>query len=329
MVGICQAAGREAGREVEVDGHARRSTSTRRSRPAGIEVVETDLGEYIIQLAGDRPSHIIAPGHPQDAGRGRASCSRAGRRRPSSTTDAGDADRLRPRSSCARGSCAPTWASPAATSRVAETGTVVLVTNEGNGRMVTSLPRGARRGDGHGAGRAAPRPTWPCCCTLLARAAHGPDALGLHHAHHRPAPAGRGRRARGAAPRASSTTAASRSLGTEYQEMLHCIRCGACLNVCPVYRQIGGHAYGWVYCGPDRRRADAAVQAAPRRAGSCAHASSLCGACDDVCPVEIPLHDLLLGLRRDRAERRIPGRARAARLPRLVATPGRRRSCTG
>ena len=96
-------------------------------------------------------------------------------------------------------------------------------------------------------------------------------------------------------------------LGTGYQEILHCIRCGACQNVCPVYRQVGGHAYGWVYGGPIGAVLTPLFK--PQAEGmEVAHASSLCAACDDICPVEIPLHDLLLDLRRDRAERRIPGR---------------------
>jgi L-lactate dehydrogenase complex protein LldF len=91
----------------------------------------------------------------------------------------------------------------------------------------------------------------------------------------------------------------SRLLGTRYQEALHCIRCGACQNVCPVYRQVGGHAYGWVYGGPI-----GAVLTPLFRGqgvgGELPHASSLCGSCDDICPVKIPLHHLLLNLRHDR-----------------------------
>ena len=99
-------------------------------------------------------------------------------------------------------------------------------------------------------------------------------------------------------------------LGTELQEILNCIRCGACLNVCPVYRQVGGHAYGWVYSGPvgavltpllDRRHPEAA---------ELPNASTLCGACMDACPVSIPLQDLLLSLRR---QRKAGGAGRAER----------------
>jgi L-lactate dehydrogenase complex protein LldF len=90
----------------------------------------------------------------------------------------------------------------------------------------------------------------------------------------------------------------SNILGGEFHEMLACIRCGACLNVCPVYRQIGGHAYGWVYSGPMGAVLTPLLAAREAEAAEVANASTLCGACMDACPVGIPLQDLLLGLRR-------------------------------
>jgi L-lactate dehydrogenase complex protein LldF len=92
----------------------------------------------------------------------------------------------------------------------------------------------------------------------------------------------------------------SEILGTEFQEILHCIRCGACLNVCPVYRQIGGHAYGWVYSGPIGAVLTPLLNQAPE-AKELSGASSLCSACWEACPVKIPLQDLLLHLRTKRA----------------------------
>jgi L-lactate dehydrogenase complex protein LldF len=88
-------------------------------------------------------------------------------------------------------------------------------------------------------------------------------------------------------------------LGGPYREVLHCIRCGACLNACPVYRQIGGHAYAAAYSGPIGSVLSPLLQGGP--ACELRLASSLCGACYEVCPVMIPLQDLLLGLRRDAA----------------------------
>ena len=89
-------------------------------------------------------------------------------------------------------------------------------------------------------------------------------------------------------------------LGTELHEALGCIRCGACLNVCPVYRQVGGHAYGWVYPGPIGAVLTPSLAAGLGDADHVAAASTLCGACMDACPVEIPLQDLLLAQRRRR-----------------------------
>jgi L-lactate dehydrogenase complex protein LldF len=89
-----------------------------------------------------------------------------------------------------------------------------------------------------------------------------------------------------------------------YREMLNCIRCGACLNVCPVYRKAGGAAYGPVYSGP-MGAVLAPLLAGLEQAPDHPHASSLCGACTAACPVKIPLHELLLDLRRDQAGERI------------------------
>ena len=102
----------------------------------------------------------------------------------------------------------------------------------------------------------------------------------------------------------------SRILGSEFEEALHCIRCGACLNVCPVYRQVGGHAYGSVYAGPIGAVLTPLLQQDDPAARELAEASTLCGACWEVCPVRIPLHDLLLQLRRRDARTR-RGRASA------------------
>src|SRR5690606_8056195 len=94
----------------------------------------------------------------------------------------------------------------------------------------------------------------------------------------------------------------SELLAGEHHEMLGCIRCGACLHACPVYRQTGGHAYGWAYPGP-MGAVLPPLLACEDGAAEVADASTLCGACMDACPVEIPLQDLLLSLRRRKAER--------------------------
>jgi L-lactate dehydrogenase complex protein LldF len=94
-------------------------------------------------------------------------------------------------------------------------------------------------------------------------------------------------------------------LGTEFRSILHCIRCGACQNVCPVYRQVGGHGYGFTYGGPIGAVLTPLLVGF-EKAGDLPHASSLCGACTDVCPVKIPLHEHLIGLRREVARTQAP-----------------------
>ena len=86
-------------------------------------------------------------------------------------------------------------------------------------------------------------------------------------------------------------------VGTRFSPALHCIRCGACLNVCPVYRQVGGHTYDSVYSGPIGAVLTPLLKPTEAAARELAEASSLCGACTEICPVRIPLHDLLLHLR--------------------------------
>jgi len=103
----------------------------------------------------------------------------------------------------------------------------------------------------------------------------------------------------------------SKLLGTEYRSILHCIRCGACQNVCPVYRQVGGHGYGTVYGGPIGAVLTPLLDGF-ERAGDLPVASSLCAACTDVCPVRIPLHEHLLSLRRDVARERAGAAERSA-----------------
>jgi L-lactate dehydrogenase complex protein LldF len=104
----------------------------------------------------------------------------------------------------------------------------------------------------------------------------------------------------------------SRLLGGQYEEVLECIRCGACLNVCPVYREAGGHAYGSPYSGPIGAVVSPLLFGLERY-GALPHTSSLCGACLDVCPVRIDLPRMLLALRADEVEQRVlPWRERAA-----------------
>ncbi len=182
---------------------------------------------------------------------------------------------------------------------MAETGSIVLVTNEGNGRLATSLPRvhvvvlGMER-------LVADWAQLDLMVNLLARSASGQPLSSYTSITTGPRRTGE---ADGPDELHVVILDNGRSdlLAGEYHEMLGCIRCGACLNVCPVFRQTGGHAYGWVYSGPMGAVLSPLLT---HGADDLSGASTLCGACMDACPVQIPLQDLLLALRRDRAARR-------------------------
>jgi L-lactate dehydrogenase complex protein LldF len=262
---------------------------------AGVEVVETDLGEYILQLAKEPPSHIVAPVVHKSKDE-ISDLFAAKHRQPRKT---GIAELTRE----AREILRPHFLSAdmgisGANFIVAETGSTLIVTNEGNGRMVTSVPKT------HVAVMGMERivETWEqldLMLSLLVRGATG-QALSTYVT----AVTGPRRESEVDGPDEFHLVildnGRSDLLGTEYQEMLHCIRCGACLNVCPVYRQIGGHAYGWVYSGPMGAVLTPLLHKA-EEAGELAGASTLCGACWQACPVKIPLQDMLLALRRDKA----------------------------
>ena len=271
---------------------------------AGCEVTETDLGEWIIQLADEHPSHIIIPAvhrnRHQIADTFEARAGLAERTtEPSELTAFARAELRRRFLEADLGITGVNLA-------VAETGSLVLVTNEGNGRMVTTVPRV------HVAVLGAERvvDTWDqadLLLGLLPKAATGQTLTSYTSVTTGPRRPGE-EDGPDELHLVILDNGRSGLLGTEFAEMLNCIRCGACLNVCPVYRQTGGHAYGWVYSGPmgavltpllaatggARPRTDAA-------AAEVADASTLCGACMEACPVEIPLQDLLLGLRRRKA----------------------------
>lgn len=297
---VGRVAGDRAGRVVKSKSMATEETGlTETLEAAGCEVVETDLGEWIVQLADETPSHIIAPAVHHD----RYSIREVFR------AEAGADDSLEAvperLNAFARGELRERFVRAdvgitGVNFAVANTGSLVLVTNEGNGRMVTSLPRV------HIAVLGAERvvETWDqldLMLTLLTRSATGQRLTSYTSIITGPRRAGE--------PDGPEElhvvvldNGRSDLLGTEFQEMLHCIRCGACLNVCPVYRQVGGHAYGWVYSGPMGAVLTPLLAAQHPEAGEVANASTLCGACMDACPVQIPLQDLLLANRRTKAE---------------------------
>jgi len=260
---------------------------------SGVTPVETDLGEYIIQLAHERPSHIIAPAIHKTKGQVAELFTRElGRPAEADPEALTRIAREELREKFLRADIGITGANFA----IAETGTVVLVTNEGNGRMVTSLPRV------HvavmGVEKVIPSFTdLMVFLSVLAKSATGQKMSVYTTLVSGPRRAGElegpeefhlvlldnGRTAQIAGP---------------LRESLYCLRCGACLNVCPVYRQIGGHAYGHTYPGPIGILLTAMLHGS-RSVRDLAHASSLCGACADVCPVRIDIPKMLIELRKD------------------------------
>lgn len=180
---------------------------------------------------------------------------------------------------------------------VAETGTIVLIENEGNGRLTSTAPRihvalmGIER-------TVATMDDLLPLLQVLARSATG-QKLSVYTNMI----TGPGRPGEVDGPDEFHLVlldnGRSRILGSEYVESLYCIRCGACLNVCPVYGEIGGHAYGAVYPGPIGAVLTPNLDGLNDDNRWLPYASSLCGACQEVCPVRIPLPDYLLKLRRD------------------------------
>ncbi|MGH2636827.1 MAG: LutB/LldF family L-lactate oxidation iron-sulfur protein [Actinomycetota bacterium] len=263
---------------------------------AGVEVTETDLGEWIIQIARERPSHIIVPAIHKDRAQIRDTLQRvAGGDLSDVPSELAAFARRELRARFLRADLGISGVNFA----VAESGTLVLVTNEGNGRLTTSLP------PIHIAllGMERVVESWAqldLFLALLPRAATGQPITAYVSAITGPRRAGD---LDGPEELHVVIVDNGRSdlLGTEFEEMLACIRCGACLNVCPVYRQTGGHAYGWVYPGP-MGAVLTPLLLESERADEVPNASSLCGACWKACPVGIPLQDMLLALRRKAAE---------------------------
>lgn len=258
---------------------------------AGIKAVETDLGEFIVQLRQEHPSHLLAPALHLS----RQQVAQTFRDR----LDRQVSDDIESLNQTARESLREVFHSAeigvsGVNFGVAETGTLCLVTNEGNGRMVTTLP------PIHialmGIERLVPTlPDLAVMLRLLARSATGQKMtsyVSLIHAPRQVAePDGPNQR-----HLILVDNGRSRLLGTGLAESLSCIRCGACLNACPVYREAGGHAYGSVYAGPIGSVISPALFGVAEF-GELARASSLCGACVEACPVGIDIPSMLLQVR--------------------------------
>lgn len=271
---------------------------------AGIEAVETDLGEYILQAMGDRPSHLLAPAVHLSAGQVAELFARESGRRfdPDDTAALVDYARGVLRERFLAAEVGITGVNLA----VAETGTLVIVESEGNIRLATALPRvhialmGIEKviRDWEGAAHLV---------QMLPLAAQGKMAAASTSFITGPGREGDDGPQEIHLVLLDGGRSAVR--GTPFEAALHCIRCGACLYACPVYRQVGGHGYGTTYSGP----IGAVITPLLARGGAAAELpwhSSLCGACVEACPVKIPLDDQLVMLRA-RAHEHAPARGEA------------------
>ena len=259
----------------------------------GLEVTETDLGEFVVQLAHERPSHIVSPILHKTKEQVSDLLVEHIHIEPSDDpqTLAHEA-RLYLRQKFIEADMGITGANFA----IAETGTLAIVTNEGNGRMCSSLPRV------HvvvvGIEKVVPTvDDFSTLVQMLPRSTGGQRISTYVHLMGGPASADDDD-----GPEAMYVilldNGRSRIYGSEYTEVLACIRCGSCLNSCPVYQNVGGHAYGGVYSGPIGAVINPLLNGLDQ-ASPLPHASSLCGSCKAACPVDIDLPDMLLRLRSD------------------------------
>jgi L-lactate dehydrogenase complex protein LldF len=269
----------------------------------GITAVETDLGEYIIQLGHEPPSHIIAPAFHLNREDWEARFRKAHTDLPADRVFHERRDLLtEARGELRQRFLAADVGITGANFLIAETGSSVIVTNEGNGDLTQTLPKV------HIVLASIEKlvPTLEDASVLLrllARSATGQDfsvyttfSTGPRRPGDRDGPEqyhvvllDNGR---------------SSMLGTEFQDMLRCIRCAACMNHCPVYGAIGGHAYGWVYPGPMGAVLTPALIGVDR-AGNLPNASTFCGRCESVCPMKIPLPGMMRHWREREFERHL------------------------
>ncbi len=258
---------------------------------AGMEAVETDLGEYVIQIRHEAPSHIIAPAVHLNRGQIEEDFRRQHTHLPAQRPLSEAADLVGEARAVLRQKFVNADVGiTGANFLIAETGSSVIVTNEGNGDLTQLLPRV------HIVIASIEKivPTLEDASTILrvlARSATGQDITTYTTFSTGPRrvddPDG---------PEAYHVVlldnGRTEMLGTEFHDMLRCIRCGACLNHCPVYAAVGGHAYGWVYPGP------MGAVLTPQLIGihdgaHLPHASSFCGRCEAVCPMDIPLPKMM------------------------------------
>ncbi len=274
---------------------------------AGIEVLETDLGEYILQLAKEPPSHIVAP----VVHKTRDEVSDLFEEKHGTPRKTDIAELTREARDRLRGHfISADMGISGANFAIAETGSTLIVTNEGNGRMVTTLPRV------HVAitGIEKILPTLEDVATLMRLLP--PHGTGQSISNYISVTTGvKGEREHDGPEQFHVILfdgGRTSLVGTELQPMLRCIRCGACMNHCPVYQSVGGHAYGWVYPGPMGSVLTPAYVGL-EKALDLPNAATMCNQCGVVCPVKIPLPDLMRKLREQQFARKLkPWTERAA-----------------
>lgn len=280
---------------------------------AGITPIETDLGEFILQLQDEKPAHIVAPAMHKS----RAQVAQLFAKEHIGGDGGGDGNsddkninnsdiptltRFAREHLRAQFTTADIGLS-GANFLVADSGAALIVTNEGNGSMVTSLP------PVHitlaSIDKIVPRLSdIPTMINLLTR-----SATGQHITTYVDITAGKNKN--GGNPQhhyiVLLDNGRSHLRASRYREMLRCIRCGACMNHCPVFHTIGGQAYGSVYMGPMGQVLTPTL-AGLENASELPSAATLCGACQVVCPVKIPLPDLMRQLRQEKIEKRLTPR---------------------
>ncbi|MFO0990579.1 MAG: LutB/LldF family L-lactate oxidation iron-sulfur protein [Hyphomicrobiales bacterium] len=291
---------------------------------AGMTPVETDLGEYLIQLRHERPSHIIAPAVHLTRDQVEADFRKAHTWLPPER----DLTEIPALVEEARQVLRQKYLDAdvgitGANFLIAETGTSIIVTNEGNGDLTQTLPKV------HIVIASIEKivPTLEDAATILRVLAR--SATGQDFSNYTTLSTGPRRPGDPDGPLEYHVVildnGRSNVLGTEFQDMLRCIRCGACLNHCPVYQAVGGHAYGWVYPGPIGAVVTPALIGIAK-AKHLPNASSFCGRCEEVCPMRIPLPHLMRNWREKEFEQHLtPAAMRsgirfwayAARHPRL------------
>lgn len=326
VIDICQSAGaRSATKGKSMVGEEAHLNAALEA--AGITPWETDLGEYIIQLANEPPSHIVAPALHKTRGQIETLFREAhtmGERALEEVSQIVDEARAVIRERFLGADVGITGANML----IAESGSAVLVTNEGNGDLTSRLPRVHIVTTSFD--RVVPtREDATKIIRVLGRSATGQPITSYTSFF--------------SGPRASGELDGpeqfhvvlmdnhrSEILGGEFQEMLHCIRCGACMNHCPVYQSVGGHTYDSVYPGPMGAVLSPLVRQSPQD-NALPNASSFCGRCEEVCPVRIPLPDLMRKLRvRERQEAAADMNTWILRLhARLACTPALYRILTG